>query len=470
MKFGGTSIGSVDGVKQSVQLVKTRVSAGDVVIVVVSAMSSITDEIGRVAAKTASSGDLKTVEEVVNSIKARHTEAMKRVVRDQEVLERALNDIDEQVVEFEKVLMSVAHLRELTPKTQDQILSFGERLSSAVFCAALRDTGVKASWFTGGDAGIFTDDNHGQAMPLMELTSLRVKGELLPVLNDGVVPVVAGYIAYTQDGVITTLGRGGSDFTATILGSILGADEIWIWTDVDGLMTADPKVVPQAKTIPKLSYAEAMEMAYFGAKGMHPRALMAAAEKRILIRIRNTFKPEVQGTLILADSIETRKVAKSVAIIQDVALVTVGCAGLAGTPGVAANVFGILGANTINVLMISQGSSEANISFIIPEHDLDRAINTLELALLGGGIVRNITPEKGVCVIAVVGSGMKGTPGVAARVFRAVAEKGVNVRMIAQGSSELNISFVVTRKDGVKAAKALHDEFDLASVHSTQGP
>lgn len=470
MKFGGSSIGTVDGIKQSVQLVKTRLSAGDEVIVVVSAMSGITDEIGRVAAKTATSGDLKTVEEVVNSIKARHKEATKRVVRDQAIVERALTDIDAEVVEFEKVLMSVAHLRELTPKTRDQVLSFGERLSSAMFCAALKGTEVKASRLTGCEAGIFTDDSYGQAIPLMELTSLRVKGNLLPVLNDGVVPVVTGYIACTQDGVITTLGRGGSDYTATILGSILDADEIWIWTDVDGLMTADPKVVQQAKTIPKLSYAEAMEMAYFGAKGMHPRALIAAAEKHILIRIRNTFKPEVQGTIILADSIETRKVAKSVAIIQDVALVTVGCAGLAGTPGVAAKVFGILGEHDINVLMISQGSSEANISFIIPETELDRAINTLELAFLGGGIVRDITPEKGVCVIAVVGSGMKGIPGVAARVFRAVAEQDVNVRMIAQGSSELNISFVVKREDGVKVVKALHTEFDLANVQAVQSP
>jgi aspartate kinase len=470
MKFGGTSIGTVDGMKQSVQLVKTRVSAGDELIVVVSALSGVTDEIGHVATKTASTGDLKTVEEVVDTITARHTEATKRVVRDQVILERALKDIDAQVVDFEKVLLSIAHLRELTPKTQDQILSFGERLSSAVFSAALRDAGIQASWFTGCDAGIFTDDHFGQAVPLMELTRLRVKGKLLPVLNDGVVPVVTGYIACTQDGVITTLGRGGSDYTATILGSILDANEIWIWTDVDGLMTADPKVVQQAKTIPNLSYAEAMEMAYFGAKGMHPRALIAAAEKQILVRIRNTFKPEVQGTIILADSIETRKVAKSVAIIPDVALVTVGCAGLAGTPGVAAQVFGILGENVINVLMISQGSSEANISFIIPEADLDRAINTLELALLGGGVVQGITPEKGVCVIAVVGSGMKGTPGVAARVFRAVAEKKVNVRMIAQGSSELNISFVVKREDGVNAVKALHDEFDLATVQAPNVP
>jgi aspartate kinase len=239
-------------------------------------------------------------------------------------------------------------------------------------------------------------------------------------------------------------------------------DEIWIWTDVSGLMTADPKIEPLAKTIPTVSYVEAMEMAYFGAKALHPKALEPAANKEINVRIKNTFNPEEEGTLIEKNqSVKSVDIAKAIAIIRDIALITVSGAGMAGTPGIAAKVFKILGENNVNILMISQGSSEANISFIIPRDRLDTAKNILELALLGSKNVRGITSEKDVCIIAVVGAGMKGTPGVAAKVFTTVANEGVNVRMIAQGSSELNISFIVKETDGVKTVRALHREFKL---------
>lgn len=296
----------------------------------------------------------------------------------------------------------------------------------------------------------------------MNVTALQLRKNLEPLLERGEIPVITGFIAYTQDGITTTLGRGSSDYTATILGSSLGVDEVWIWTDVDGLMTADPKIEPQAKTIPSISYAEAMEMAYFGAKMMHPRALEPAAEKDTPVRIKNVFASDHEGTLIVKEQkIKEEIVAKAIAIIRDVALVTVSGAGMIGAPGVAAKVFSILGENKVNVLMISQSSSEANISFIVLRSELERAINALELSLLGQGIVKEITSEVNVCVVAIVGSGMKGTPGVAARVFNAVAEEKINVIMIAQGSSELNISFVVKEDDGIKTVRKLHKEFQL---------
>jgi aspartate kinase len=286
------------------------------------------------------------------------------------------------------------------------------------------------------------------------------------LLSQGIVPVVTGFIGATPDGVTTTLGRGGSDYSATILGSALNADEIVIWTDVDGLMTADPKVEPRAQTIGIISYDEAVEMAYFGAKGMPPKALEPAAEAGIPVRVKNTFNPESPGTLIIREQyVKDRDIVKAIAIVRDVALITVSGAGMAGTPGVAASVFGILGQNGVNVLMISQSSSEANISFIVPRGDLQTAVNALEVGLLGKGTAKEVSSENDVCVIAVVGAGMKGTPGVAARVFKAIASQGINVRMIAQGSSELNISFVVRDYDGVKAVRALHDEFSLSKPH-----
>ena len=277
--------------------------------------------------------------------------------------------------------------------------------------------------------------------------------------------MVTGYIAATQDDVTTTLGRGGSDYTATIIGAALAADEVWIWTDVNGLMTSDPKIAPSAKMWPELSFQEATEMTIFGAKAMHPRALEPAMEENIPVRIRNVFNPENPGTLIVKEQkIKLGDAVKAITLVKDVALVNVSGVGMVGTPGTAAKVFDVLGRDNINILMISQSVSEANISFVIQRSLLERAVSTLEIALLGRGLIREVTAEDDVCVVAVVGAGMKGTPGVASRIFAAIASKGINVRMIAQGSSELNISFVVKETDGEEAVRAIHEEFELSKV------
>jgi len=276
--------------------------------------------------------------------------------------------------------------------------------------------------------------------------------------------VVTGYIAATQDGVTTTLGRGGSDYTATILGAALSA-EVWIWTDVDGLMTSDPKIVTSAKMLPELSFQEASEMAIFGAKAMHPKALEPAMEEGIPVRIRGISDPENLGTLIVKES-KARLGAsvKTVNLVKNVALVNVSGAVMVGAPGTAAKVFDVLGNGKINILMISQSVSEANISFVVQRNLLERAVSMLEIALLGKGLIRSVTSEDDVCVVAIVGAGMRGTLGVASRLFTAVANKGINVRMIAQGSSELNISFVVKETDGEEAVRAVHEEFKLDKI------
>jgi aspartate kinase len=322
--------------------------------------------------------------------------------------------------------------------------------------------GVKTQWFNGKYVGIITDSNFGSARPLMETTSHQVRSRLQKLLDEDVTPIVTGFIAADQNGVITTLGRGGSDCTASILGVALDVDEIWIWTDVDGIMTTDPKIEAKARVIPQISYAEAMEMAYFGAKMMHPGAIEIVMEKGIPIRVKNTFNPENPGTLITKEQkVESRSVVKAISLIRKAALITVEGAGMFGVPGVAAKIFSILGEKNINILMISQSSSEANISFVVPRDMLEDALNALEVKILGGNIAREIKAEDDICVIALVGAGMVGTPGVAARVFGAVGKEKINVRMIAQGSSELNISFVVKESDGEKAVKVLHKEFGL---------
>ncbi len=319
--------------------------------------------------------------------------------------------------------------------------------------------------FTGKEAGIVTDSNFGEARPLMNVTTHQVKQRIEPLLEKRVVPVVTGYIASSQDGVVTTLGRGGSDYTATILGVALAADEVWIWTDVDGIMTTDPKIVPSAKMLTQLSYGEAAEMAIFGAKAMHPSALEPVIEACIPVRIRNVFNPENHGTLISdGQEVMSKEVVKAVAMIKDVAMINIKGTAMVGAPGSYSKIFDVLGKNKINIMMVSTAVSEANISLIIRRNLLGRTLSTLEIAFLGGGLVNEITSEDDVCVIAAMGANMKGTLGVASRIFTAMAQERINIIMIAQGSSELNISFVVKEKDGETAVRAIHKEFKLDRI------
>jgi len=296
----------------------------------------------------------------------------------------------------------------------------------------------------------------------MDVTRRQVKERLNPIIKNGTIPVITGYIAATQDGVPTTLGRGGSDYTATIVGVSLEADEVWIWTDVDGIMSADPKIEPSAQTIREVSFMEALEMSHFGAKSMHPKALEPAAGVGLPVRVKNASNPSGPDTLILGEQqMKSRNIVKAITSVRDASMITVSGAGMHGAPGTAAKVLDVLGQNGINILMISQSSSEANISLIVARLNLETAVTALRRSLLGGSLFREITSETDVSVVAAVGAGMKGTPGIAARLFKAVAEKDVNVRMITQGSSELNISFVVREDDLLKSVRALHEEFKL---------
>jgi aspartate kinase len=299
----------------------------------------------------------------------------------------------------------------------------------------------------------------------MNYTTHLIRERLGPLVEKGVIPVVTGFIAADQDGIVTTVGRGGSDYTATILGVALQVDEVWIWTDVDGIMTTDPKIVPAARMLPQLSYQEAAEMAIFGAKAMHPRALGPVIKENIPVRIRSIFHPDNQGTLITKEpNAKVTEAVKAVALIKDVAMVNVNGAGMVGAPGSYAKVFDVLGKNNINIMMISTAVSEANMSLVIRRNLVGRTLSTLEIALLGRGLVSEVTAEDDVAVVAVMGANMKGTRGVASKIFATVANAGINIRMIAQGSSELNISFVVKEKDGAAVVRAIHEEFQLDKI------
>jgi aspartate kinase len=461
MKFGGTSVGSGEHIRHVASLINNYLGKGYQMVVVVSALKGVTDDLIE-ASEEARSGSRDHVYNLLQKTMEKHVAAARNAIKNKLIQEEVEQTLKTTLDELEKVLTGITYLGELTSKSKDYVLSFGERMSTLIVWGTLRDLRLNVQYFTGKDAGIVTDSNFGEARPMIKVTAHQVKQKIEPLLETGTIPVVTGYIAATQNGEITTLGRGGSDYTATIIAAALEADEVWVWTDVNGLMTSDPKIVPSAKVIPELSFHEAIEMAIFGAKAMHPRALEPAMEKEIPVRIRNTFNLQNAGTLIVKEQkIKPKDVVKGITLIKNLALVNVSGAGMVGTPGTAAKVFDILGKNNINVLMISQSASEANISFILQREVLEKAVSTLEITLLGRSLIREVTAEDDVCVIAVVGAGMKGTPGVAARIFGAVARGGVNMRMIAQGSSELNISFVVKETDGEKAVRAIHEEFRL---------
>jgi aspartate kinase len=465
MKFGGTSIATGENIRHVADLVTQSAKNDCRVAVVVSALAGVTNQLLEIA-EQAKKSDEKHIQAFTEELLGNHLAAISTAITSKQIQREVMQIAEKTIAELEKVLTGICYVGELTPKSKDYVLSFGERLSTPIVWGAIKDLKFETQWFTGKEAGIVTDSNFGEADPLMNFTTHLIRERLAPLMEKGVVPVVTGYIGANQDGIVTTVGRGGSDYTATILGVALDVDEIWIWTDVDGIMTTDPKIVPSAKMLPQLSYQEATEMAIFGAKAMHPRALEPVIKENIPVRIRNVFHPENPGTLITKEPYaKATEVVKAVAMIKEVAMLNVNGAGMVGAPGSYAKVFDVLGKNNINVMMISTAASEANISMIIRRGLLGRAISNLEIALLDrSGLVSEVTAEDDVVVIAVIGANMKGTLGVASKIFTTVAKKGINIRMIAQGSSELNISFVVKEKDGTAVVRAIHKEFNLDKI------
>ncbi len=462
MKFGGTSLASAERIKHVAELVKSHLRDNEVVVVC-SAAGDTTDTLITLVEK-ARKGRHEEVEEILSGIESLHN-GLLDAVTDLRVREDVSEAIRQQLRELRRAVLGITYLREATPRSTDYVLSFGEKFSTRIVSGALASLGVKTTYLEGGEAGIVTDSNFGEASPLMEVTRFEVKRKVGRLLEEGYTPTITGFIASNEEGVTTTLGRGGSDYTATILAYSLEADEVWLWSDVDGLMTAHPKIVKEARVLEKISYNEAIEMALFGAKGLHPRALEPAMNARIPVRIKNTFNVEAPGTLISEQGAPAgQRAVKAVLLVNDTAMLTVRGASMVGRPGTSARILDTLAKTGINVMMISQSVSESSISLIIRRGKLHKAVTALENALLGTGVVASIEYEDDVSVVAVVGEGMKGTPGVASRVFGAVAARGINIRMIAQGSSELNISFVVKENDGAEAVKAIHEEYKLESV------
>ncbi|HEY7570822.1 MAG TPA: aspartate kinase [Nitrososphaeraceae archaeon] len=470
MKFGGSAIDSVKKMNNVAELIKGYKSQADhkgksdssnEIVVVVSALRGMTDSIINVCDKVRK-GLKEPIYEFIQHTRKVHLDIIENGIEDNSLKSEALLEILPILDELRDVLEGLVLLSEVTPKSMDYLLSFGERLSTPLVSFFLLDHGLKSRSLTAKDIGILTNSEFGEASPLMDTTKLRVSHNLEILLKDNMTPVVTGFIGVDQNGSYTTIGRGGSDFSATIIGLSVQANEVWLWSDVDGLMTADPKIVKTAKVLREVSFTEAMEMALFGAKYIHPRALEPAIEAKIPVRIRNTFNTQNVGTLITSKpSNESQKTVKSINTIRNTALIDVSGSGMVGAPGTAAKIFDTLAKNRVNIMMISQSPSESSISMVVRKNALDKATNMLEINLLGK-VIKKVNVNNDVAVIAVVGSGMRGIKGVAAKVFGAIAKRDVNVIMITQGYSELNLALVVNNKDCEEAVNALHMEFELS--------
>ena len=464
MKFGGTAVDSGKKIVHIANLIKSYHNKGNEIIGVFSAVTGMTDEILNVSGYILKR-DKKKIKDFINKTRAIHVGIIQNCIRNKNYKAKALQVVEVLLEEMENILNGVVLLTEVTEKAMDYLLSFGERLLTPIVSYSLLDKGLDSVYLTGKEAGILTDSKFGQARPLIDTTKIRVKYHIDPLLKENKIPVITGFIGADQNGNITTLGRSGSDYTATIIAVCIEADEVWLWTDVNGLMTADPQIVKEAKVLKEVSFAEAIELSLFGAKYMHPRALEPVMDTKIPIRIRNAFNLSNEGTIISKNpSKSSQKIVKSIIAIRNTALIDVSGGGMVGAPGTAAKIFDALARKSVNIMMISQSPSESSISMVVKKDDLDTAITTLDLTLLDK-VIKNVRVNEDVAVVAVVGSGMRGIKGIAAKVFSSVSNNSINVIMIAQGSSELNLAFVVNNVDCEKAVKSLHEAFMLSKAN-----
>jgi aspartokinase/homoserine dehydrogenase 1 len=468
MKFGGTSVGDAICIRRSAQIVANAAKECGVAVVV-SAMSGVTNRLID-AAHQAKRGDRDTGKALAAALRAQHLEALNSLVPSDSARKPVQSRIDEILAEGSRLYEGTALLRELTPRTLDAISSLGERLCAPIFAAALDELGSRGAAIEATEL-IITDSFHGGAEPQIEPTRRHSQSRINPLLKDGVVPVVTGFIGATADAVLTTLGRGGSDYSATLLGAALDAHEIIIWTDVEGVLTADPRLVSEARTIPEISYREAAELAYFGAKVLHPKTLRPVLPAGIPVWIRNSFAPERLGTKITPKGRSIGGGVKALTAIRDVALISVGGPGIVGVPDVVGRTFSTTAQLRAEVLLISQSSSQNDICFIVAKAHSQATLEALRREFaqdLTHEVVDHITMDPNIAIVAVVGENMRGTPGVAGRTFHALGKEGVNIIAIAQGSSETNISFVVSDSSVKAALSATHREFGLGNPSAVQ--
>lgn len=458
MKFGGTSVGSVEAMTMAVEIIRHCKDNWSRLVVVTSALNGVTNLLLDSANRSAL-GDRDAFHPGADELRQRHSELLQRLVTDPVRKEQLDQELNELIEDFASRCQAIAILGEATPRALDTIAGLGERMSARVLAAALECAGIPAAALDATRL-IVSDDQFQSAHPDPEATTTKSRQVLEPILSKGITAVVTGFIAATPDGIPTTLGRGGSDYSAALLGTALQADEVWIWTDVNGVMTSDPRLVPEARTIAELSFREVSELAYFGAKVLHPKTIRPVIEAGVELRVCNTFNPDHPGTRIVAElPARASGVIKAVTAIRGLQLITLEGRGMLGVPGVAARTFGTVAATGTSVPLISQASSEQSICFAVPVEStrivLSALQNTFAREIASRDIDRVWATDE-VVIITVVGAGMRSTPGIAGRIFQALGEENVNIVAIAQGSSEVSISMIVDAADTRAALQTIH--------------
>jgi len=462
MKFGGTSVGSVDALKSATQIIRGAKKDWARVVVITSAMSGVTNLLLDSAA-SASQGAVDSLPQADSTLREKHFDALDALVQNENLRKQTKQEINTLILSFVDLCKAMAVLGEASPRAMDAVASIGERMSLRLLAAVLNSAGIQTKAIESSDF-VVTNDHFQNAHPDFKATTEKTRQLLNPLMDAGIIPITTGFIGATPEGVITTLGRGGSDYSAAIIGSVLPADEVWICTDVDGVMTTDPRIASNAVTLPEISYNEIAELAYYGAKVLHPKTIRPIVDAGIGLRICNTFNPSHPGTRLIA-SVKSNgkvngKVVKAVTAIRKQRLITIEGRGMLGVPGVAARAFGAVASTGTSVPLITQASSEQSICFAVPTELASTVLSALENAFaeeIEDEDIDRVWSTEDVSIITVVGSGMRHTPGVSGKVFSKLGDNGVNVLAIAQGSSEVSISLVVASADTENAVKTLHE-------------
>lgn len=455
-KFGGTSVGSVAALEAVAAIVRNA-TAEQQVAIVVSAMSGVTDALLQ-GAHTAAAGDAQSFQTIAADLRARHMAAALELVPAEHERTVLASEFERLLGEFRTLCHGIHILGELTPRALDTISSLGERLNTPLVAAALRAKAVQAQAVDAAHL-IVTDERFGDASPLFGPTNAQINERLRPLLDQAIVPVITGFLGATSAGITTTLGRGGSDYSAAIIGAALDADAVVFYKEVDGVLTADPRIVAEARVLRRIAYDEIGELAYFGAQVLHPKTIQPLIDKQIPVYFKNTFNPQHPGTAVLPRGESGAGAIKAVTAIRSLSMLTVAGRGMLGVPGIAARTFTAVARLHASVLMISQASSEQSICFVIPSKLADAVKQSLETELVGEIARRDIDGvfvQDQAVIVSVVGAGIRTTPGVAGRIFAALGERAINIHAIALGSSECSISLVVDAGDADAAVRAIH--------------
>ncbi len=463
MKFGGTSVGSADALLNATQIIRDAKKDWQRIVVVTSAMSGVTNLLLDSAA-LATQGKVDSLPATESTLREKHFAAIDALIKDVKLCEETKAKINTLILSLVDLCKAIAVLGEASPRAMDAVASLGERMSLRLLAAVVNDAGISAKGIESTEF-VITNAHFQNAHPDFKTTTEKTRAVLNPLMDAGIIPITTGFIGATPDGAITTLGRGGSDYSAAIIGAVLPADDVWIWTDVDGVMTTDPRIVKEARTLSQITYSEIAELAYYGAKVLHPKTIHPVVDAGIGLRICNTFNPTHPGTRLIANvpadfKPRNGQVVKAVTAIRNQRLVTIEGRGMLGVPGVAARAFGAVASTKTSVPLITQASSEQSICFAVPTESAQAVIEALQSVFaseIEDEDIDRVWMTENVSIITVVGVGMRHTPGVAGQVFSNLGNSKANVLAIAQGSSEVSISMVVAAADTELAVKSLHE-------------